>query len=294
VQTADDGGSADKRSGILVGVAAQDRITSTDRPATVSSLATDLRALGLDSGMTVMVHSSLSGLGYVAGGPQAVVIALRQVLGDSGTLVMPTHSSDFTDPGSWSNPPVSESWWDEMRAEMPAYDPALSPTRLMGAIVECFRHVGGVVRSSHPTVSAAAVGPNAEFIVSEHELEHGLGESSPQARVYELDGHILLLGAAHANNTSLHLAEYRSAEPDAAVLMQSSPVIVDGHRQWVSHSTLDDTKLHDSDDAFTRIGEAFAATGLERCGRVGAGTGRLMCSRDLVDFATDWMRSHRA
>jgi len=294
VQSADDSGSADTRWGILVDVAEPDPITSTDRPATVSSLVTDLRALGLDSGMTVMVHSSLSGLGYVAGGPQAVVMALRRVLGGDGTLVMPTHSSDFTDPGSWSNPPVPESWWDEMRAEMPAYDRGLSPTRLMGAIVECFRHVDGVVRSSHPTVSAAAVGPNAELIVSNHELAHGLGETSPQARLYELDGHILLLGASHTNNTSLHLAEYRAAEPDAAVLIQSSPVIVDGRRQWIPHPTLDDTKLHDSDDAFARIGDAFAAAGLERSGRVGTGTGRLMRSRDLVDFATEWMRSHRA
>ncbi len=161
-------------------MADQNAIETTARPATASSLAADLRSLGLDSGMTVMVHSSLSNLGYVSGGAHAVVMALRQVLGDTGTLVMPTHSSDLTDPGSWSNPPVPESWWDEIRSEMPAYDPLLTPTRLMGAIVECFRHVSGVVRSEHPTVSAAAVGPNAEFIVSNHELAHGLGESSPR------------------------------------------------------------------------------------------------------------------
>ena len=240
-----------------------------------------------------MVHSSLSGLGYVAGGAHAVVMALLEVLGERGTLAMPTHSGDLTDPGSWSNPPVPESWWDAMRAEMPAYDPALTPTRLMGAIVECFRHVPGVRRSAHPTVSAAAVGPNAEHLVANHELAHGLGESSPQARLYELDGHILLLGVTHANNTSLHLAEYRAAAPGAAALMQSSPVIVDGRRRWVSHPTLDDSKYEDSEIAFPRLGEAFASTGAESIGPVGAGVGRLMRSRDLVGFATEWMRTDR-
>ena len=275
-------------------MAEQRAIDVSTRPATVPSLAADLRALGLDSGMTVMVHSSLSALGYVTGGARAVVMALLEVLGEDGTLAMPTHSSDLTDPGSWSNPPVPESWWDEMRAEMPAYDPALTPTRLMGAIVECFRHVSGVRRSAHPTVSAAAVGPNAERLVANHELAHGLGESSPQARLYELDGQILLLGVTHAHNTSLHLAEYRAAAPNAGTLMQSSPVIVDGRRRWVSHPTLDDSTFEDSDVEFPPVGEAFAATGAESTGPVGAGVGRLMRSRELVDFATEWMRTHRA
>ncbi len=266
----------------------QEAIDATSVPATVTSLVADLRALGVEQGMTVMVHSSLSRLGYVSGGAHAVVIALLQALGEAGTLAMPTHSGDLSDPAGWSKPPIPEAWWEVVRSEMPAYDPGLTPTRWMGSIVECFRHVPGVVRSAHPTVSAAAVGPNAEFMVAGHELSHGLGESSPQARLNELDGQILLLGVTHANNTSLHLAEYRSAQTGAAEVTQSSPVIVGGRRQWVSYSDLDD------DDAdFAEIGEAFAATGAERAGPVGAGTGRLMRSQDLVTFATSWMRTNR-
>ena len=37
-------------------------------PATVSSLADDLKALGIRHGDTVMVHTSLRSLGYVIGG----------------------------------------------------------------------------------------------------------------------------------------------------------------------------------------------------------------------------------
>lgn len=239
--------------------------------------------------MTLMVHASLSKLGYVAGGAHAVVLALLDSVGPGGTLVMPTHSGDLTDPGSWSNPPVPADWCDEIRDGMPAYDASLTPTRGMGAIVECFRHVPEVRRSGHPTVSAAAVGPNAAFVTDDHRLPDGLGEHSPQARLYELDGHVLLLGVSHANNTSLHLAERRSAPAGAVHRPQSSPIMVAGERTWVTYDCLDD----DSAD-FGTIGEAFAATGAERAGPVGNTTCRLMRSREIVDFATAWMNEHRS
>jgi aminoglycoside 3-N-acetyltransferase len=238
--------------------------------------------------MTVMVHSSLSKLGFVVGGAPAVVSALMAVLGPSGTLMMPTHSGALSDPASWSNPPVPEHWWATVRAEMPAYDPDLTPTRMMGAIADCFRHVEGTRRSAHPTVSATALGPNAAFLLDGHQLAYGLGESSPQARLYDLDGSILLLGVSHANNTSLHLAEYRSAAPDAPEVTHFSPVVVDGERQWASYLDLDD-----DDSDFERLGEDFARSGAESVGPVGAGIGRLMSSRQVVDFAVGWMRRNR-
>lgn len=264
-------------------------IDGSDRPSTRASLVADLRMLGVESGMTLMVHASLSRLGFVAGGAHAVVLALLESIGPSGTLVMPTHSTDLTDPASWSNPPVPPDWHDEIRAGMPAYDPVLTPTRSMGAIVECFRHVPGVRRSGHPTVSAAAVGPNAEFVTADHPLPDGLGDHSPQARVYELDGQVLLLGVSHTNNTSMHLAERRSAPPDAVYRPQSSPIMIDGERKWVTYDCLDDDPAD-----FGTIGEAFTAAGAERTGPVGNATGRLMRSRAIVDFATAWMNEHRS
>ena len=266
----------------------RETIERTPSPATRASVLADVRSLGVEAGSTVMVHASLSKIGYVAGGAHAVVLALLDAVGRDGTLVMPTHSTDLTDPSTWSNPPVPEEWWDPIRAGVPAYDPALTPTRMMGAVVECFRHVPGVVRSAHPTVSAAAVGPNAAFVTAGHELAMGLGETSPQARLYGLDGYVLLLGVSHANNTSLHLAEHRSAPADAATVPWSSPVLVDGERRWVTAPNLDDDP-----SGFEAIGEAFAGTGLERTGSVGDGVGRLMRARDVVDFAVGWMDEHR-
>lgn len=265
----------------------RDVIERSARPATVESLAADLGALGLAEGTLVMVHSSLSALGYVVGGAQAVVAALLASVGPSGTVMMPSHSTDLSDPSRWEAPPVPAAWWDTVRAAMPAYDEALTPTRQMGAVVECFRHVPGALRSAHPTVSAVAVGPRAAELVDGHELELGLGERSPQARLYEADGEILLLGVGHVNNTSLHLAEHRAARV-LPTRREGSPITVDGQRRWVEYTCLDE----DESD-FEQFGTWFATTGRQRSGPVGATTAHLMRARDVVDAATDWMRRHR-
>ena len=88
----------------------KDLIDRTSEPRTRRSLAADLRQLGLEPGAVVIVHSSLSSLGWVCGGSVAVALALMDVLTESGTLVIPTHSAEYSDPGKWENPPVPESW----------------------------------------------------------------------------------------------------------------------------------------------------------------------------------------
>ena len=266
-----------------------DAVAAAERPATRASIADELGNLGVEPGMTLMVHSSLSKLGFVTGGAHAVVLALIDAVGPSGTLMMPTLSNQLSDPASWQDPPVPESWWQTIREETPAYDPDLTPTRLMGAIVDCFRHHPGVRRSAHPSASMAALGPKTTELLEPHDLDHPLGERSPLGRLYAMDGHILLLGVTHANNTSLHLAEYRSPPPDGPpVVRRSAPVLHEGERRWVTYDDIDD----DASD-FGRLGEAFAATGQETRGPVGAGIGRLMRARDVVDFGVDWLQEHR-
>lgn len=259
------------------------------QPNTVDSLAANLAALGLAPGMTVLVHSSLRALGWVCGGPVAVVLALEQVLGPQGTLVMPTFSTGLSDPASWQNPPVPPAWWATIRQTMPAFDPIMTPTRHMGAIVECFRHQPGVVRSNHPQASFAAWGKHANFVVMGHTLENALGEYSPLARVYDLDGFVLLLGVGHGNNTSLHLAEYRADYPGKCSMQQAAPILVNGDRAWVVFHDLDW-----SDEDFPQLGADFAqTTGLQHQGVVGQAQARLMPQRPLVDFGVSWLPKHR-
>lgn len=258
-------------------------------PVTVDSLVSDLRRLGVEAGQTALVHGSLSSLGWVCGGAPAVIDALQRVVGETGTIVMPTHSPGNRDPSNMESPPVPASWYDTIREQMPPYRPDVTPTRGMGAIAECFRSYPGVRRSDHPQHSFAAWGAHSRFATEEHPLHYSLGEESPLARVYDLDGDVLFLGTSHATNTSLHLAEYR-ADLALATDTHSSAVIVDGERAWVNWT---DVALTDED--FPSCGEAFesAHPGAVERGTVGVGDAKLLSQPQLVDFAAGWFEDNR-
>ena len=266
-------------------------IEKTDAPATVDSLRSDLRSLGVRPGTVLLVHSSLSAMGWVCGGAVAVILALQEALDPDGTLVMPAHSPGLSEPGKWENPPVPESWWQVIRANMPAYDPALTPTSNMGVIAETFRMQRGVLRSSHPQVSFCACGPQASHIIDGHSLAFGLGEDSPLARVYDLNGLVLLLGASHGSNTSMHLSEYRANLPTRRIVQEGAPITVSGSRRWTTFEEIEP----DSSD-FERIGKDFLrsdAGNAVRQGRVGLADCQLMPQRGVVDFAVGWIERNR-
>ncbi len=251
-------------------------------------IAREVQALGVRPGMLLNVHSAMSQLGFVVGSAQTVVDGLLKALGPEGTLMMPAHSAQLSEPANWQNPPAPEQWWEQIRAEMPAYDPHHTPTRIMGAIPELFRTYPGVLRSQHPQVSHAALGPLAAEIVAEHPLDCLFGDASPIGKLYALDGWVLLLGVGHGNNTVLHLAEDRAEFPSKTTHLEGAPILVDGERRWQAFHP-----LQVSDDDFPAIGEAFAATGGQLAGKVGKADALLMRARDVVDFATDWIATNR-
>ncbi|MDZ4817626.1 MAG: AAC(3) family N-acetyltransferase, partial [Planctomycetota bacterium] len=109
-------------------------------------MSADLEAIGVRQGGYMLVHSSLSSLGFVPGSATAVVAALRDSMGLNGTLVLPSHS------WLWMNKGARE------------FDVRRTPT-CVGALPEFFRNQPSVVRSLHPTHSVAAIGPQAEPLI---------------------------------------------------------------------------------------------------------------------------------
>lgn len=265
-------------------------ISTIKKPVTIETLKKDFFNIGLREGMTVLLHSSLSSMGWVCGGAHAVILALEDVLGASGTLVMPAHSGDLSDPDNWGNPAVPESWWETIKSNMPSFDCDLTPTRGVGVIPEVFRKQKGVLRSSHPQVSFTAWGKNAEFITSGHSLEFGCGECSPLARIYDLDGYVLLLGVDHSSNTSIHLAEARSDYSGKTTILSGAPLTENQMRKWVEFKD-----YKDFSDDFAKLGKAFVKANSPNVSiaDIGNAKSQFFKQKDLVDFAVGWIEKNR-
>ncbi len=264
-------------------------VAGTPAPRTRASLAQDFARLGLARGDLVLMHASLSSLGWVAGGAPAVLLALMDVLGDTGTLVVPTQTGDNSDPEDWSRPPVPEDWWPVIRAEMPAYDPAITPSRGMGRIPEALRTWPGARRSAHPQVSFAALGPLAAEVTRDHPFDDGLGERSPLGLLYRRGAKVLLLGVGYDSATAIHLAEYRV--PGVPRDTFGAAALVGPERRWVTYR---DVEHLDSDELFPALGEGYERLHPVVSGQVGSARARLLPMRDLVDFAEIWIARHLA
>lgn len=252
---------------------------------TRQSLTDDLTRLGIKRGDIVLLHSSLSSLGWVCGGPESVVLALLDTLGNTGTLVVPTHSGDNSDPREWEHPPVPQEWFQVIRDSMPAYDPQTTRTRGMGAIAETVRTWPGAVRSAHPQTSFTAIGQNAVDVVSGHSLDCRLGENSPLAQLEAMKARILLLGVGFECCTAFHLAEYRLSAP---LEDNSFAVTTSKGREWM---TVQDTVI--SDNLFDRLGSDFQKQMQITPQTVGGATSYLFPLKEAVKFAGSWLSTNR-
>ena len=262
----------------------RDIVAATSTPRTRASLASDLRTLGVAPGDVVLVHCSLSAIGWVSGGAAAVILGLRDAVSETGTLVMPTQSAQLSDPGRWSQPAIPAGWHDLVRATMPAFEPRTTPSRDMGAVAEEFRTGPGVERSPHPTCSFAALGPMAQEITARQPLEDPFGEDSPVARLSGAGAVILLLGVGFERCTAFHLAE-RRAWPDRPLVEDGAPLVVDGERRWVPYRRppFDET-------AFPAAGRFLEEAGIGRTGRVGSAFSHLLPMAGAIEQVVERWR----
>ena len=151
-------------------------------------LIDDLRKIGIKNGDVVLVHSSLSSMGFVEGGAKTVIDALEAVIGKDGTLLFPA----FT---------YREVYETRLFS---ICDSAVC----VGKIPETFRNEPGVIRSTHPTHSVCARGRFAEEITQNHELDRTpMGVNSPFRRLCAYNAKILMLGCSLKSTSFMHALE---------------------------------------------------------------------------------------
>ena len=152
-----------------------------------------LRKLGVREGDVIFVHSSFDKMRGVDGGVRAIVDGLLDVVGEKGTLAMPSFPASVTN--------------KEYLDRSPLFDASKTPSR-MGLITEVFRRWPGVERSIHPTHSVVAKGPRAKWLVEGHERSSDpFGEGTPFHKLTGVNGKVVLLGVGIGALTHIHVAE---------------------------------------------------------------------------------------
>lgn len=161
---------------------------------TVESLVKDLHTAGISKGDTILVHSSMSKLGYLENGPKTFVDALTQVVGEEGNILMPTS-------------PNASMQLDYIQS-IDAFNVLETPSAL-GAITEYFRKLPGVLRSENATEPVSCWGKDKVYLTEGHFGElTPYTSSSPFARIGEMNGKILYVGVTLDNaGTNLHTLE---------------------------------------------------------------------------------------
>jgi len=231
-------------------------------------IARDLLALGVRPGGVILMHSSLSSLGHTPGGPETVIQGLLAALGPEGTLLLPALSYDL------------------VTREQPVFDVARTPS-CVGAIPEYFRTRPGSRRSVHPTHSVCGVGPLAEAILSDHDLDRTpVGEHSPFRKLRDLGGQLLFLGCGLRPNTSMHGVEELAMPPYLfGPDIEYRIILADGQERHVTH------RRHGFAgwwQKYDRMGTLLAKGSELRVGPV------LQATAHLVECAPLWAKALRA
>ncbi|MCB2360097.1 aminoglycoside N(3)-acetyltransferase [Clostridium estertheticum] len=255
---------------------------------TKENLINQFMNCGLAKGQTIFVHTSLKSLGFVVGGAETLIRALLEIVGEDGTLMMPSQTWKNLDPSTgvhWEEP---EEWWPIIRENWPAYDKEVTPAIGMGVVAEMFRKWPGAKRTEHPARSIAAFGKYAQYITKEHDLSNIFGENSPIGKLYELDGYVLLIGVGYEKNTSLHLAETRANFSNKKFMNESSAIMTSGKREWVTYNT---QAVDDKD--FVKLGSEYDKEKNIIIHKVGNADVRFMKQRPLIDWTVEWMEKNR-
>ncbi len=165
---------------------------------TQQDITQGLRELGLKEGDVIGVHSSLSSFGYVEGGAEAIVDSLLETVGEAGTVVMPTYS---TNREAVPRTPQEKAQGVNWKYKVFPFDPD-KESCWTGTIPDTFWRRPAACRSLHPTHSLAAIGSQAGELIGGWD------------QVMAAGGYILLLGVTLRCCTALHLAEERVELPE--------------------------------------------------------------------------------
>ena len=254
-------------------------------------LADGFRRLGVTAGSTVMVHASIRSVGRVAGGPDEIHLALKDVLTPDGTLMMYASCPEHYDEVGRGHLTLAEE--RDVLALLPAFDPLTARcARDNGALVELLRTWPDSMVNHH-VARFVAWGRHAAYLFSQQPWDYAYGRGSALERLVELEGSILLLGCDHDTVTFLHYAEHVADIPGKRIARYQVPVLEAGRRVWKTMEEFDTADAGAHPNWPPRFFARLVDTYVQRRGCPSAHVGDARCTlidtRGLLSFALDAM-----
>ncbi len=234
---------------------------------TRGDVAEAAREVGITTGDVLFFHSSLSSMGTVRGGPDAVIDGFLDAVGPDGTVAVPTLCN-------WAP--------DDKHLVFERWDRESSPS-FVGSITEALRRRPEAQRSDHATHSVAAVGARAAELTEGHGSggprrspfsETAFAHESPWQRLVEWNAAYCFIGVTFRVCTMVHFVEASLAE---RMLDRASPEekerLREGLAGWMEDGYFPTIRIEDREV----IEEMLAARGIVKYGRIGSAT--FTCAR---------------
>ena len=235
-----------------------------------NDLVNGFQTIGVENGDTLLVHSSYKSFGGIDGGPQTVIDALLESLGDDGTLIMPTFNFDFC---------KGEPW-----------DIRNTPSH-MGAMTNMVREHPSSKRVFHPIYSFAVLGKNAEYL-TEEQYKSSYGANSLFAKLRAINGKIMVIGLLYNDSMTFfhHVEELEGV--DYRYLKEFTGMVTDDEG-----NTYEDTfsmLVRDIDNGVQTMvdpmGNLMEEAGVIRVHKIGEAKVCLMNATEVYEFTAREMR----
>jgi aminoglycoside 3-N-acetyltransferase len=237
---------------------------------THADLVQGFRSTGLEAGDVLLVHSSYKSFGGVEGGPQTVINALLEVLGEDGTLIMPTFNFDFC---------RGEPW-----------DVRSTPSH-MGVLTELVRTDPRACRVFHPIYSFAVIGRHAETICKDR-YQSSYGKASVFGKLRTLDARIMVVGLDYTNSMTFfhHVEEMEGVDYRYMKAFTGQVTDWDGATREGTFTMLVRDLEKGVITEVNPMGARMEAAGVISSHQVGAADVKIMNANDVYAFTAREMR----
>jgi len=230
----------------------------------IKNVVEELKRLNIRNGDTIMIHSAFSCIRNMEKGAEGVILAFEEVVGPTGTIVMPVFNWDILHQG------------DEI-----IYDVRKTPSK-MGYLTEYFRTRNGTVITKNLFNPLAVKGRLADNMLK-CPCESSWGQDSPFQILYDENALVLMIGVDYNTVTMFHIAETMFGVSYRFVYEFPNSFFIDksGNKEPLKNTTLRRYDGYPTD--FNVVDELFKRRGLVKEIEIGDSITRLIDSHSLVE-----------